>query len=463
MGANRLLISSCEVEGRLVDVVIEHGTIVDVAAVGRSSLSVGEVIDARCGALLPGLHDHHLHLLAMAAARTSIDLLVEQVTNWGDLALRLRQADKLLPAGEWLRVVGYHESIAGDLDRAMLDGLSIRRPIRVQHRSGALWILDLRALTAVGVDALDPEYADGRLWRKDTWLGQRVPRGRLDLAAIGEQLASSGITGVTDLTPTADPGQLVVLSSAVACGHIPQHLTVTGAAGLSVAASPELARGPIKIVIEDHGLPPLDWVIEQFRRARALGRCLAVHSVTIESLALAIVAWQEVGPMNGDRIEHGAVISPAFAGQLAELGIVVVTQPSFVQQRGDDYLRDVDLLDRPDLWRCQSLIDAGVAVAFGSDAPYGPADPWLMVANAMHRRTQSGIVLGASERVAARSALDAMLGTATNPTTQRTVSVGQPADLCLLNRPLREQLVEPAADAVHATLIGGRIAFLRSG
>ena len=89
-------------------------------------------------------------------------------------------------------------------------------------------------------------------------------------------------------------------------------------------------------------------------------------------------------------------------GDIARLGLTVVTQPRFVADRGDDYLAEVDADDRPYLWRCASLIAAGIGVGFGTDAPFGDADPWRAVDAAVHRRTPSGTVLGAAERLSPR-------------------------------------------------------------
>ena len=81
--------------------------------------------------------------------------------------------------------------------------------------------------------------------------------------------------------------------------------------------------------------------------------------------------------MPGDRIEHASVTPPEVIAVMAHLSLTVVTQPAFVAARGDVYLRDVDPADRPDLYRCASLLEAGVAVGGSTDAPFGPDDPWL--------------------------------------------------------------------------------------
>ena len=63
-----LLIRAAEVEGVRVDVRVAGGRVVALGA-GLAGRPGEVVIEAAGGALLPGLHDHHLHLLAWAAAR----------------------------------------------------------------------------------------------------------------------------------------------------------------------------------------------------------------------------------------------------------------------------------------------------------------------------------------------------------------------------------------------------------
>lgn len=448
--SSALVVRDAEVDGRRVDVLIEGGLVREIVPTGGVLTGGGEVIDGRGGALLPGLHDHHVHLLAMAAAEGSVAVGPADVHGRDGLAAALRGAPRH-PDG-WVRAVGYHEAVAGDLDRGTLDALVPDRPVRVQHRSGALWMLNSAALAAIGSD--DPI---GRLFRRDTWLRERVPRRPLDLAAVGRRLASYGVTGVTDLTPTDDAAEAATIAAAVACGDLPLRVTITGGAALPANAAPDLPRGPVKVLPPDHEPPSLEDLVARFRAARSLGRPVAVHCVTREALVLAMVAWHEVGAVPGDRVEHGAVVPPELFADLAALGVVVVTQPSFVRERGDQYLADVDVADRPHLWRCATLVDAGIPVAFGSDAPYGPADPWAMVRDAMARRTITGRTLGSAEAIPAEAALAMLLGSADAPTRPRRLEVGALADLCLLDRPLAEMLAAPTADAVAMTIVGGRV------
>ena len=439
----------------MVDVRVVDGVVAEVAP-GIAFPPNDEVVDGGGGALLPGLHDHHVHLLAMAAARRSVRVGPPEVQDRDGLRAALRVADEALAPGAWLRAVGYHESVAGDLDRERLDELLPGRPLRVQHRSGALWMLNTAALRAVGED----REGDGRLFGADDRLrDRRAPGEAPDLAAVGAELSGYGVTGVTDATPVDRPEDLEVLAGARARGELPQHVQVTGGPALAGHEVPAgLRRGPVKLLLSDHQLPALDEVVAWVREAHGHGRAVAVHCVTREALVLALAAWEVAGARPGDRVEHGAVVDAPLARRVAAFGLTVVTQPGFVTERGDRYLVEVDRADRPHLWPCRTLIDAGVGVAASTDAPFGHPDPWRAVAAATTRRTAAGHPLGAEEAVEARTALALLLGDLADPGgPPRRVRPGAPADLCLLDLPLDEVLAHPSADRVALTVQAGAV------
>ena len=151
----------------------------------------------RGGALIPGLHDHHIHLLATAAAMTSVDVGPPAVRDAASLAGALRRADRSHPEGAWIRAVGYHESVAGRLDRELLDAIVPHRPLRVQHRGGAMWVLNSTALDVIeraastwpaeGVERDGSGRPTGRLFRLDRWLRDVLPfEGVPDLGTVGQ-------------------------------------------------------------------------------------------------------------------------------------------------------------------------------------------------------------------------------------------------------------------------------------
>jgi predicted amidohydrolase YtcJ len=459
-----LLVRNAEVDGvQRTDVRIAAGRVTEVGS-RLPTLPGEEVLDAAGGALLPGLYDAHLHLHALAAADRSVACGPPTITDRDQMAAALAAAPAT--AG-WVRGIGYVESVAGALDAATLDRLHGSRPVRIQHRSGALWMVNSRAAEFLGLaDASHPGVErdgggvpTGRLWRADDWLRRRLPHSAPpDLAAVGARLARFGITSVTDATPDLEDAAITAITDAVARGALPQRVELLGVPLGRRELPPGVNAGPFKIVLADSGLPSLDDLTDRIRAAHDAGRSVAVHCVTREALVLLLVALRTTGVRPGDRVEHAALVPAELLGEIAGAGLRVVTQPGFLSARGDDYLRDVPAVDHADLYRCAGLLSAGVPLALSSDAPYGPLDPWAVMNAAVHRRTASGAIVGAAETMTPAQALAGYLGSLGDPGgTPRRVRVGTAADLVVLDRPLTDALEAPSCDAVRLTLIGGRV------
>ena len=456
-----LLIRNVEVEGRTgLDVLIEHGRI---ARIGRRLTGGSERIDGAGGALSPGLVDHHIHLFALAAQADSV--VLDGVGGVGDFARQIAAAAASRPQGTWVRATGYHERMAGDLDRRALDRIAPRHPLRVQHQTGSLWILNSLALQALTIDVgpagLERDLAGaptGRLWRGDSWLREQIGATAPAFAVIGRTLAAFGITAVTDASVSTDAAAAATLANAVRSGALAARLTLMSGGSLDAPADNTFAVGPVKILLDDHALPRLDEMIETIRLARAQGRPVAVHCVTAGELAVTLAAFDAAGARLGDRVEHGGVIPAAAIGEIRRLGLTVVTQPAFVHERGDRYLDEVEPGEQGDLYRCASLKAAGVAVAGSSDAPYASPDPWAGIAAAVARRSRSGRPVAPGERIEPADALTLYLGAPALPGgPPRRVAPGAPADLCLLDAPLRDVLATPSAERVRTTILGGRV------
>ena len=441
-----MLIRNAELNfGEIADVRLAVGRIVSIAP--KLEPAPGEaVLDARGGALLPGLHDHHIHLVSLAVALESLSCGPPQVNTETELVTRLRERSAALDDGEWIRGFGYHESVAGDIDRDWLDLHVADRPVRIQQRSGRLWIVNSCALEQLGVhgDAALPaglELIDGRpsgrIYDADAWLRDKLPRGFPPLARVGALLAGYGVTGVTDTTPHNDLAQFRHFVAARAAGEMAQEILVMGDASLDTAIDARgVCRGPTKIHLHESDLPLFDDMVSTIRRSHDAGRPIAIHCVTVAELVFSLGALECAGAQAGDRIEHAAVAPPDVLPLLVAQGVTVVTQPNFILERGDAYLRDVALAERPWLYRLRGLLDAGIPVGGSTDAPFGDANPWLSMHAAVQRRSASGSVLGAVEALAPEDALALFTSAAHTPGgPPRRIAVGAAADLCLLDRP----------------------------
>ncbi len=475
-----MLIRAAEIAGERLDVRCGGGRIEAIAA--RLAPRDGEpCLDAAGGALIPGLHDHHLHFFALAAALASIECGPPRVTNADELARALHAAPL---RGGWLRGTGYFESVAGPLDRARLDALGPAIPLRIQHRSGVLWFLNSSAIAQLGLDtpaghrsdAALPEierdgagHATGRLFRADAWLRARLAESPLpDLAAAAGALARVGITSFTDATPTNDRAQVEHFRAARQDGRIPQRIRLMGDASLAGLADSNisdisvatLAIDARKLLLDEPALPPFDDLVAAIEQAHAAQRGCAFHCVTRVELHFALAALEAAGASPRDRVEHASVAPPEAIAQAGRLGICVVTQPNFAFERGDDYRREVAADDLPHLYRLRAWLDAGVPLAAGTDAPYGTPDPWLAMRAAVERRTRSGTPIGRDQRLTPEEALALFAPDRLERGCSGgigVVQVGQRADLCLLDAPwsaLREDL---SSRRIAAVFCGGRL------
>ena len=449
----------------LVDLRIDDGLIVDIGpSLSRRS---GEAVwDLEGNRLAPGLHDHHLHLRALCALESSVIVGPPEVQTKEELAQRLRRASARLTEGQWVRGVAYHESVAGDLDREVLDQLVLDRPARIQHATGALWMLNSRGLELLGVDDGVPPGAErdasgrltGRFWREDEWLGSRLPKASHDFSAMSQLAASRGLTGFTDATPGARREELVAFGEAIQSKTLVQRLHVMAEPGIDAPVSTLMTVGPVKVLLDDLTLPEFDELVERFRSCHDQGRPVAVHCVTRTQSVLAVAALEEVGSLEGDRIEHASILGLDTMASIARLGVAVVVNPCFVATRGDRFLRDVPSHSHPDLYRIGSLLAAGITVAGSSDAPFGSPDPWVGVKAAVDRRTLGGQVLGRGERLEPVDALRLFTSRAEDPRAQRRVAVGQPADLCVVEPETWGTGSSPGPE-IRATFVAGRLVY----
>ncbi len=458
-------------EGRLVDVVLKDGVIAEIGqAASRSSAAdllpeSTQRIDAQGGLLLPGLVDHHIHLFATARALQSVAL--DDSSRWSedDLIAALTTA---LQQGQPLRGVNLSAERFPQIDASWLDQLSNKVAIRLQDRTGQLWIYNSTALAEI--KALDQEWPvgtemdqqgrpNGRFWHLGGWLSEQRQNTFPDLSVLSNLLASWGITAVTDAGVHNDQTVWWALRQAQRLGQLKQRLRVMGCHQLHRVAVDEpewCALGPVKIYLRESALPDGNTLVGQIADAHATGRAVAFHCVTRVELWVAIDALRQVGVIDGDRIEHASLVDDDALSELTTLGIRVVTQPQFLWQRGDRYCEQLQVEDLDILYRGQSWLKRGIPVSWGSDAPYGDSNPWLAMQAALDRTTSTGAIITTSERLRGEQ-LWQLLGsdTAAPGAPMQSLAVGCAADLCLLKQSIDQIQERPMTAEVLATFVAG--------
>ncbi len=432
-----MLIVNAEINGTHAALRVRSGRIHEIGALEPESAEM--VVDARYGAVLPGLHDHHLHFFALLAARNSVDCRVP------DLGAALRAA----PGRGWIRGWRYHESISGDLSRQDLDLLCGDRPVRLQHASGKMWLLNSAACEEVGLDlCLEPGVerdlqgkATGRLFRMDDWLARVLPVSQQhESHVLARELHSYGLTGFTDASYTNSEQDLERFLM------LPFRVQLMG--------SEKLRAGHLKIMLDEDNLPDADELVTRIEKAHSGNRPVAFHSVSRLECVYATYALETAGSFQGDRLEHGGILPDEVLPVLKNLGVTVVTQPGFLADRGDRFVQDTPDSDVGLLYRYQSLREAGISVAASSDAPYGPVNPWEVMQAAVDRRSETGQLVSATESVTPAEALRGYLSQPSDPGgPERMLNEESVADIVILDRPLDQALSTLGEVAVRHTIL----------
>ena len=459
-----MLIRNAEVSGRgLLDVELQGGRIAAISPASPGSPSEDTVFDARGGALLPGLNDHHLHLAGLAVSKASVRCGPPDVTDAASLAAQLQR-----PGDGWLRGIGYHESVMGLPDAAALDQLVPDRPVRIQHRGGRMWLLNSRALDELLAGATPPPGLErsggrytGRLFDEDAWLRAALGSQPPDFADVSRELAALGVTSFTDMTPQNDAAAARHFGHQRCTGALLQRAVLAGTLDLARAPGDDWTLGPAKLHLHEAALPDFDETLGFIRAAHAQDRGVAVHCTTEVEIVFTLALLEEAGPHPRDRIEHASITDPGHVARIAAMGLSVCVQPHFIAERGDAYLADVEPHHHANLYRLASLQAAGIPLAGGSDAPFGGLNPWLAMAAATDRRTSSGEVIGPDEALSPDAALALWLADPLDLSRTRCVAVGEPADLVLLDAPWAEAGAALASTRPLATWINGSLVYQR--
>lgn len=447
------------------DLRIESGIISDI---GKLTAQPGEmVVDAGGCALIPGLNDHHLHFLSYAASLGSVSCSPTSVKDRSGLAQLLSQHSS---GDAWLRGIGYHESIAGDIDCAWLDQYCYERPVRIQHRSGRLWIFNSagieclkQAMRESNVTAL-PDRASlltGRFYDAETLLSNLLGRQLPPVRISSERLASFGITGFSDMTPSNDEATLSLYERLSHEGSLLQNVQLARSTPFHIPTSTLINQGPVKIHLHESRLPPLEELVNRIQQSHAASVPVAVHCVTEIELLYTLAALEESGTVPGDRIEH-ASITPEYAlERIKALNITIVTQPNFIEEKGDTYLSEIEDELHPTLYRCRTFLNWKIPLGGSSDAPFGSPDPWKVMRSAISRQTSGNQLIGTDEALSPEQALNLYLGSLESPGKIRVIRSGAPADLCLLQHPWDIARLRLNKEDVRMVWIRGRQAYTR--
>jgi len=425
----------------------EDGKITAVLTRSDKRPQVDYRLDGEGKVMLPGMIDAHVHVMDIGFGALTLDL--SDTTSLEGALAKIKAFADANPGRPWIIGRGWNQEKWG-LGRfptaAELDTVVADRPVWLERADNhANWGNTL-AITTAGVTAKTPDPAGGKIIRDAKGapagvfvdyavqlVGKVVPAPRpedRDLAFVAAQdaLLARGVTAVADMGTemadwttfrrAGDQGRLQIRIMSYADSFETLE-TVAGPEPTVWLYNDKLRMGGIKLYLDGalgsrgaslkepyhddpgaKGLPLLTpaQLRNLMSRAAMDNFQTAVHAIGDAANAEVLAAVEELSESyTGDRrwrIEHAQIIDPADLARMGQHGVIASMQP--LHQTSDRLMAEArlgpDRLDGAYPWR--SVIKVGGRLAFGSDAPVEPADPWAGMAAAISRTDASGQPFG---------------------------------------------------------------------
>ncbi|QMU98289.1 amidohydrolase family protein [Microbacterium esteraromaticum] len=466
-----------------VDLVIDRDRIVDAAPSGALRAE-GAVLEGDGRRLVAGLWDHHVHTVQWALNADRVPL-----GTMRSAAEAARAMGDAVALADGRRVgAGMRDALWPDVPSlTLLDERTGAEPTYLINADvHSVW-LNTAAFRREGFEPI----ADGMLREEDAFEISRRLNAADDLMAdaavhrAGERAAARGVTGLVDfdMAWNADAWQRRAHAGFAAhrvefafyAAELHRAIERGLRTGDELASTSGLVHvGPLKLITDgslgtrtaacshaydddptNFGVLTIepDRLRELLTTATASGIEVAVHAIGDRAVASALDAFTFTQARG--TIEHAQLVRHADLVRFARLGVIASVQPEHA-------IDDRDLVGS--LWQHQqalshplgSLIEAGIPVRFGSDAPVAPLDPWLTIAAAVHRTGDDREPWRPEERVGIESALRA-----SSRHGGSDIEIGGIADLALCEiDPLTADRAELSRMPVAATLLGGRLTHL---
>ncbi|QDO89653.1 amidohydrolase family protein [Ornithinimicrobium ciconiae] len=450
-----------------VDILIQDGV---VAAIAPDLPAAGVPELAGAGRwVVPGLWDQHVHMIQWALVRSRLDLSgtggVDEAVERVRRALAASATGEASAAGSGIAapLIGWGHRTAGWARQptvADLDAVSPGRPIVLISGDGHHGWLNSAALHLLACPPREGVVAENEWFDAYDRLGDLPGAADLAEAAVLEAITAAraqGVVGIVDLefSPAWDlwPGRLAArgpfrVRTGAYASRLEEIIERGWRTGTPLPGTDGWAQmGPLKVISDGslntrtawccdpyadsadladvHGLPNFtqEELTRLVDRAREHGLETALHAIGDRAVRQALEVFRVTGATGS--IEHAQLVNPADLPHWSGLPVRASIQPAHL-------IDDRDATERlwPDRTRhafaYRPLLEAGIPLALGSDAPVAPLDPWLAMAAAVWRGSPEGDAWHPELSLTPAEALAASVD-------GRRLTVGQPGDLVLLD------------------------------
>jgi hypothetical protein len=476
----------------------------------------------------PGFIDSHQHLSQVGTDLLQIDCSPRFCKSIAQIQRVVLKEVRRKPPGEWVRGVGYDDTKIADprpLSRWDLDEVAPAHPVFIQHVCGHWAVTNSKGLEAEGVreDTPDPK---GGAYGRDPQTGKLngilfeqaefayvfeglsprapiIPPFSLKDRIRGLRMAcdlhlASGITSVHDALVSAP--SLETYQEAFRSGDLKlrvymlipyEYLPHLRALNLKAGFGNEWLRiGGIKIIADgaiagrtaylsepyvgaqEKGIlvaESEEALDESIRQGHEAGFQVCVHAngdraieMTLDGFAKAIHALPHRDHRH--RLEHCTVVNQEILRRIKKLKLLVLPFGSYIYHHGEKMIPYYGPERVEMMFAHRSFLDYGIPVSGSSDSPCGPYEPLLAIQSCVTRKSATGEVLGAKQRITVDEALSLYTKAAAYASFEEdlkgSIEPGKLADLVVLGEDPRRVNPDEIKDIpVEMTMVGGEVKY----
>jgi len=460
----------------------------------------------------------------------TINLDLTNVGSLAELKTRLGQHASTRVSGQWIYGRGWDESlwlVSEVPTKDDLDTIAGDHPVYLERADGHSAIVNSLALEQAGIDAATPD-PDGGLIVRDAdglatgWLKENaqlmverlIPppspaQVREGLKSVFANSLANGVTSFQDDSLRMGAyGRVVVdeLKALAAAGELPIRISTwlpfesplgeleAMRADLG-SEDPWLRAGLLKTNIDGSGGSLSAAMLEDYENAPgnrglllmdpetltrlvierdAAGFQLGIHTIGDRANRVILDAYAAALEANGERdarhrVEHAQFVTDEDVARFAELNVIASMQPCHLLTD----MRWAPAILGPDReregYRWRSLLDAGARLAFGTDYPVEPIDPFRGLYASVTREFAAGGPEGGwipAEKITIEEAITAYTRDAAyaefEDRRKGTLAPGMFGDVVVLDRDLTAAAPAELLKAkVLFTIVDGRVLYER--
>ncbi|MEZ4520978.1 MAG: amidohydrolase [Thermomicrobiales bacterium] len=451
-----------------------------------------------------------------------VDCGFPAVSSITDIVNAVRERSAGQEPGTWIIGRGYDDNKLEERrhpNRQDLDSATSDHPVMIVNGSGHLSAVNSLALSKAGVTAATEDPEGGHFVRDEHGeptgvlhetaqqpIRNAIPKATVDdfvqaLKLCNDAYVKAGITSSQDAGSDSgdrirayqiavERGDLKLRTSMMIRENLLPQIDEIGL--MQGFGSDRLRVGPIKMFIdgsligrtaavtipfledpaEDNlGLTMMsqERLDEYVMHAHRLGYQIAIHAIGDRGIDMVLDAYEKA--LNAiprsdhrHRIEHCGICRPDILDRIARLGVVPVSQPVFINEYGDGFIRHLGLERIQLTYPFRSFLDRNIRLVFSSDCPVSAYNPLKSVQAAVTERTGSGQSYALEEAVTVEEALEMFTVSGAYATFEEdkkgALKPGMLADLTILEEDPRS--VDPeslSSISVGATIIGGETVY----